>query len=191
MMAAGVNLMTERALLRTAAARVSQCWAMIIGAMILLAVPGVLWTWRQRQAILREHDALEASYEPVRRLAAANRVLAASASDFVAREKLPLELARKRSVVALIAHVSASVAASEGAVFLERLELNQRGAGATEVGMSSDKLTLEASTSPAYETSQLIAALNRPPLSSVKIVSTETIEEGGASRKKYVIECKF
>lgn len=190
-MAAYVNLMTERAQLRTSGARVSRCWAMIIGAMILFAVPGVLWTWHERQTIVREHDALEASYEPVRRLAAANRVLAASAAEFVAREKLPLELARKRPAIALVAHVSAAIAATDGAVYLDRIELNQRGPATADGDKTADKLTLEASTLPNFEASRLIAALNQPPLAGVKIVSSETIEEAGVSRKKYVIECKF
>jgi hypothetical protein len=190
-MAAFVNLMTERAQLRTAAARVSRCWAIIIGAMILLAVPGVLWVWHERQTIGREHAALEASYEPVRRLASANRALAASAADLVAHEKLPLELARKRPVVSLVAHVSDAVAATDGAVYLERIELNQRSPGAVQVDAKPDKLTLEASTLPHFEASRLIAALNQPPLTGVKIVSSETVDEAGVSRKKYVIECNF
>jgi hypothetical protein len=190
-MPAYVNLMTERAHLRTAAARVSRCWAMIIGAMILLAVPGVLWTWHEREKIIREHDALEASYEPVRRLAAANRVLAANATAFVTREKLPLELARKRPAVALVAHVSDAIAATDGAVYLDWIELNQHGPATAGGENTADQLTLEASTLPHFEASRLISALNQPPLAGVKIVSSESIEEAGVSRKKYVIECKF
>ncbi len=190
-MPAYVNLMTERARLRTAAARVSRCWATIIGAMMFLAVPGVLWMWHERRQLIREHDALEASYEPVRRLAAANRVLAANAAEFIKREKLPLELSRKRPAIALVAHVSDAIAATDGAVYLDQIELNQRGATTTGSDKTVDKLTLKASTLPHFEASRLVAALNRPPLAGVKIISSETVEEAGVSRKKYVIECKF
>lgn len=189
-MNSSVNLMTQGAQLRSAAERVARIWALIIGVMVLALAPLGGWTWQKRCKALRRHEALQASYEPIRQLAGENRTLAVEATTLVERERLPLTLARRRPVVALLGVVSDAIAECGGAVYMEHMALTRvapPAAGAAAAG----RLLVDASATLAFDISRLTKLLARPPITAVKILSSETANDDGTPIKTYSVECLF
>jgi hypothetical protein len=187
--ARSVNLMTQPAQFRADAERIARVWILGIGALVLALVPFGLWQWRDRSQMVRENEALEASYEPLRRLAAANRALAAQATELVTRERDVLQLARQHSTLSLVSVVSDVIEASQGAAFVDHITITRDPAKGGLNG--GGKLTLSAMSTLGYEASRLAKELDRPPFTAVKIESSETTADGGVVRKHHVIDCEF
>jgi hypothetical protein len=198
-MAVSVNLMTERAQRRAAADRILRAWGRAAGAAVLSMCALAGWEWHKCRRVTLEHEALEASYDPIRRLAGANRTLGVQAAQFVTRERIALELARHRPAAALLATVADAVAATSGAVFMERLVLSRdpvagappaTGATASQA-VPAGRLTLELTSVVSYDPSELVRHLDALPFSSAKVNSSEILDDGVVARKKHVIECQF
>jgi hypothetical protein len=192
-MAHSVNLMTDRAQFRSEAERIARGWALAIGALLVALLPLGLWAWAECRQTVREHEALEAGYEPLRRLAGVNRTLAANAAELVKRERTILELSRERSALALLAVVNEAIEESRGAAVVDHIIITRNAAivgGASQAGVGG-KMTLSASSTVSYEASRLSKSLDRPPFTAVKIVSSETAVEGETNLKHHVIECEF
>jgi hypothetical protein len=198
-MAVSVNLMTERAQHRAAADRIVRAWGRAAGAVVLVMFALAAWQWHKCRQVTLAHESLEASYDPIRRLAGANRTLGVQAAQFVTRERIPLELARHRPAAALLARFADAVAASGGAVFVERLTLSRDPAvaGAPSLpataprAIPAGRLTLELSSVVSYDPSELVKQLDAPPFTAAKVISSEIVDDGVVSRKKHVIECEF
>lgn len=189
-MAASVNLMTPRARHAAATDRILRGWSWAAVATFVLLSILATWTWRQRRELVLTHDALEASYEPMRRLAADNRTLRAAASDLVSRDAIELGLSNHRPVVALLASISRAIAASEGAVYAESMLLAHDAATAAEAP-ATGKLTLNVVSMLGYDVSRLVKQLDAPPFTMVKVTSSETVANGDTPRKKHVLHCEF
>jgi hypothetical protein len=189
-MAASVNLMTQRAQYRSAADRIIHGWALINAVLLLAMLPLAAWTWIERRDMVRAHDALEAGYEPIRRLAGANRRLGAEAASLIDREEIALELSRSRPAAALIAAVADAVAEAQGAVFVEHFTLSH-DAPLSDPASRVGRLTLEVSGMLGYDASRLAKQLDRPPFTSAKIISSETVNDGPVPHKAHVIQCEF
>jgi hypothetical protein len=189
-MAASVNLMTPRARHAAAADRILRGWSWAAVATFILLTILASWTWRQRRELMLTHDALEASYEPIRRLAAGNRTLRTKASDLVSREAIELGLSSDRPVVALLASVGQAIAASEGAAYVESMSLVHDAVTAAEAP-GTGKLTLTVTSMLGYDVSRLVKQLDAPPFTTVKVTSSETVANGDMPRKKHVIHCEF
>ena len=128
------NLMTESARMRVSAAYYLRCWGMGILAGVAAATPVAVWQWQRARTLRQEHEALEASYEPFRRLEQMNGELRTAATKLVQDERLPLELSRRRPTATLLGIVGTAVAATEGALFVEHMEVSQTPPGATASG---------------------------------------------------------
>ncbi len=85
-MAASINLMTQRALFRSAADRILRGWSLVIAVLLLAMLPLAAWSWIERRDVVRAHEALEAGDEQIRRWAGANRSLVAQAASQRDRE---------------------------------------------------------------------------------------------------------
>ena len=188
-MASSVNLMTDRAALRAASERILRGWALAICAVIVLLAPALAWTWRERTKAIQAHEALEAKYEPLRRLARDSRSLGAETAKLTERERTALELSNNRPVGVLLSVVASAVHASRGGVFVEHVNITQDGAK-NESG-ASGRLFLDFSSTLSYDVSELTKLLDKPPIKAVKIVSSETIDDGVVPRKTHAIECEF
>jgi hypothetical protein len=154
-----------------------------------MGIPLGAYIWQQRRHVVGQLEALEASYEPVRRLISANRALNSKAADLVARESLALQLARRRSVTTLLGIINAAIEETSGAVFIQRMTMTQDASSPGVPG--AGRVILNATSTIGYDTGPLIEALNRPPFSSVKVTSSETVADGGLARTNHVIECVF
>lgn len=189
-MAASVNLMTSRARNGAAADRILRGWSWAVGATFLLLTSLAMWTWFERRELVLTHDALEASYEPIRRLARSNRGLRAQAGELVSHEAIVLGLSNDRPIAALLARVNESIAAAEGAVYIESLTLSQAARTAAEAPRSGT-VTLNVVSMLGFDVSRLVKQLDAAPFTMVKATSSETVAAGGVPRKKHVIQCEF
>lgn len=189
-MIAHANLMTERAKFTAAASRIGETWAAAIGVLLLLMLPLGGWLWQRHSAVIRQHESLEARYEPIRRLAGANRSVGAQAAALVKQEHVALMLSRKRPMTALLGVVSNAIAATEGAAFVDGIHYAQAPA-ATAGAEAPWRMKLAVTTEATFDVSQLVDALRRPPFTAVKILSSAPGPEDGARRQSYVIECEL
>jgi hypothetical protein len=189
-MAASVNLMTSRARNGAAADRILRGWSWAIGVTFALLTLLAMWTWVERRELMLEHDALEAAYEPIRRLAGGNRGLRAQAGELVSRDAIVLGLAQDRPIAALLAKVNAAIAAAEGAVYIESLTLSQSAATAAVVPRGGTA-TLTVVSLLGFDVSRLAKQLDAAPFRDVKVTSSETVASGDVPRKTHVIHCEF
>jgi hypothetical protein len=188
-MSASVNLMTERAKFLAASSRIGNAWAAVVLGLLAVLVPLSGWTWHRRAAIVRQREALDASYEPIRQMSAANRAVSAQAAEFVAREQTPLTLARRRPFTAILSAVSEAIAATEGAANLDGLRYDQ-GPPAPDGVAGPWLVTLDVSCVISFDMTEFVSALERSPFTDVKILSS-TPGSAGADRKLYVLQCEL
>src|SRR5688572_1587059 len=74
------NLMSDQALFRVSARASFRRWAPALAGLLAMLAPVAVWHWQQCQRIRHEHEALEASYAPIRRLNEMNMELRADAA---------------------------------------------------------------------------------------------------------------
>jgi hypothetical protein len=184
-----VNLMTERAKFLAASARIGNAWAAVVLGLLTLLVPLSALTWHRRAAVVRQREALDASYEPIRQMSAANRAVSAQAAEFVTREQMPLSLARHRPFTAILNAVSEAVVAMEGAASVDGMRYGQ-GAPAPDGVAGPWLVTLDVSCTPSFDMTELVGTLERSPFTNVKILSS-TPGIAGADRKLYVLQCEL
>lgn len=185
-----VNLMTEQARNRTAAQRLIRSWALVLGAMIAAATPLGAWAWQRRSGVMQIQQALEAKYEPMRRLAAENRRLTVAAAQLVKNERITLELSRERPAATLLQVIGEAVAAADGNVFVERISAVHQPlaeAGAETAG----RVVIDVTCVEGYDVARLAFALKRPPLRAVKVVSSESGSAGEHTVDRHSLECEF
>jgi hypothetical protein len=183
-----LNLMTEGARFRVAARVSTRRWALALAAAVTMLAPLTIWHWQECRRIRQEHEAVEATYEPFRRLALMNAKLRTTATSLVRDERLVLELSRNRPAATLLGIVSAAASGTEGALFVEHLDLTQTPPGAGAAA-GQDRLMIEAVCTPQFDISSFTDALKRAPFVEVKITSEDLIEENGVDAKQYTIEC--
>ena len=185
-----INLMTERAEFLASTRRLVVLWSLALAGVLLVAAPLGAWAWIERREAIFEHEALQARYEPIRRLAEANRRLEAEAARLVRDERVTLTLARRRPVAALLAAVGEAVAATNGDVFVERVTLSPDAAAKPESVDPAGAVILDVITDEGYDISLLAKSLTSDPFTSVKVVSSEAVA-GDVARNKHVIECAY
>jgi hypothetical protein len=190
-MANYVNLMSERAIFRATANRLVRGWALLVGVLILALLPASAWTWLCRRDVIHEQEALEARYEPIGQLAAANRRLSAEAAKLVHDEQVTLQLSRRRQVVALLAVVGEAIASTEGAAFVQHINASRDPAAKPEAVDPGGRLVIDVGATEGYDIALLVKALNRAPFSAVKVVSSESATDGEMRRDNHVIECLY
>jgi hypothetical protein len=183
-----VNLMTEGARFRTAARLSIRRWGLALGAGATLMTPIAGWHWQEWQSIRHEHEALEASYEPIRRLNSMNMQLRTTAAKLVQDERLELELASQRPVTTVLGIVGAAAKQSDGALYIEHIQLDLAPPGA-EGARGPDRLTIEAACTLKYDVANFVAALKTAPIAEVKIITDELATKNGVDHKKYAVEC--
>ena len=186
----GINLMTERAEFLAATRRLVCLWGLALAGVLMVAAPLGAWAWMGRRGVVFEHEALQARYEPIRRLAEANRRLSAEATRLVHNEQVTLTLSRRRPVAALLAAVGEAVAATNGDVFVERVSLARDAAAKPEAVDPAGTVILDVVTIEGYDISLLAKSLTSEPFASVKVVSSEAVP-GDVARNKHVIECAY
>jgi hypothetical protein len=186
-----VNLMTPQAQFRAAADRIARGWAAAIAALILVMAPLGGWGWLELRRVRGEYAAREAAYDPIRRLAGANRTLSTEAAELVKREASVLELARMTPAVAVVARISEAVAEARGAVYVEKLVLSQDAAASGPQGEPRRRAKIDFVGTLGFESSRLIKLLDGPPFASVKIMSSEIIADETMPRKRHVVQCEY
>lgn len=184
-----VNLMTDVACYRNAARVTTRRWITAGAACLLIAAPTAFFKWEHCRQVSQEYDALEASYEPVRRLNGINMQLRTTAAALVRDNRLPLELSRRRPVTTLLGIASGAAAQSEGALFINHIEISQTPAGGDGAAQQADRMTIEAACTLKYDIANFVAALTVAPVSAVKIVTDDLAVVDGIDRKTYTVEC--
>lgn len=184
-----VNLMSEGARFRVAARVQLRRWALaLVGAVAVLA-PVAAWRWQEARRVRQEHEALEASYEPIRRLNTTNMALRTDAAALIRDDRLPLELSRKRPVATLLGIVGAAVATSKGELFVEHMRLVQSPLGAASP--SKGRLIIEVASTLTFDVANFVDALKVAPIVEVKVASDQLVSQDGVDRKNYTLECLF
>ena len=184
-----VNLMSEGAQFRSAARVRLRRWALALAVSVTVLTPIASWRWQDARRVRQEHEALEASYEPIRRLNTANTELRTTAVELVRDERLPLALARKRPVASLLGIVGAAAATSDGELFVEHLNVAQSPPGPDGSPAAQDRLIVEVATTLTYDISDFTQALRVAPITDVKVASDDLVSEDGVDRKNYTLEC--
>jgi hypothetical protein len=185
------NLMSEAARFRVAARILLRRWAIALAATVALLAPITVWRWQECRRTRLEHEALEASYAPIRRLDEMNMELRNAATALVRDERLTLELSRRRPPTTLLGIVSAAAAATNGSVYIQSLNLSQSPPGASVPSGGQDMLTVEAACPPQFDIATVVDALKQPPFTEVKITSDDLSSADGVDRKTYTIECRL
>ena len=182
------NLMSDGARFRTAARISLRRWslALVTGATLLTPIAG--WHWQEWRRICHEHEALEASYEPIRRLNTLNQQLRTTAANLVRDERLPLELSSNRPVATVLGIVGNAARQSGGALYIEHIQLDLAPPG-SEVAPAPDRLVIEAACTLKYDVANFVSALKTAPVAEVKIVTDELATKNGVDHKNYSVEC--
>jgi hypothetical protein len=186
-----VNLMSPAAQFRSLAGRRLRRWGTALAILALVLAPAAITSRAEGGRVRREHEALEALYEPVRRLNALNRQLRIEATNLVRDEQLVLELSRERPTVALLGVVSTAAAGSDGQLFIEQLSVIQRPPGAAAEGAGQQRLVIDAAAPLAYDVATFVEALHQAPVTAVKVVADEVVSKNGLDRKNYTLECAY
>ncbi len=186
-----VNLMSDVARFRVAARISLRRWAVALVAAATMLAPVSIWHWQECRRIRHEHEALEASYAPIRRLNEMNMELRTAAISLVRDERLTLELSRRRPVATLLGLVSAATAATNGALYVESVALAQTPPGSPATTSAHDVLTIEAACPPQFDISTFVDALKQPPFREVVITSDDLTTNNGVDGKRYTIECRL
>jgi hypothetical protein len=187
-MASCLNLMSQTAVNRSAADRILRGWLVVIGAILLVVTPLTTWTWLCRQKVVREHEALEARYEPIRRLAATNRELSQQAVELVRTEYVPLKLSRRRPIGALLNVIGKAIASTAGEAFIVHINMVRDSAAKQDAVDPGGVLNIEVVTTEGYDIAALVRELNQPPFKSVKVLSSEAAVEADVKNNKHSIE---
>jgi hypothetical protein len=190
-MASCLNLMSDAAVSRSAADRIMRGWLVVVGLFLLVITPLSTWTWLCRRDVVQEHEALEARYEPIRRLAATNRELSQNAAKLVRTERVPLELSRRRPVAALLNTIGEAIASTGGEAFIVHFSLSRDPAAKTDAVDPGGLLIIEVVTTEGYDIAELARALHQPPFKSVKVLSSEAAIEANVKNNKHSIECVY
>jgi len=184
-----VNLMSERAQFRVTARRQLRRWMLALALLIGILVPLSGMRWREHCRVQREHEALEACYEPVKRLNALNVKLRNEATALVRDERIPLELSRSRPAAVLLGLASAAAAASQGELFIERLDIAQNTPRGESEPAVPGRMIIEVAATLTYDVAGFVKALHKAPIGEVKVTSDEVVTVDGIDRKNYIIEC--
>jgi hypothetical protein len=190
-MASSLNMMSEAALNRSAADRIVRGWLVVTVLALLVVTPLTTWTWLCREKVVQEHEALEARYEPIRRLAASNRELSEKAVDLVRTERVPLELSRRRPVAALLKVIGDAIASTAGDAFIVHLSMARDPAAKPEAVDPGGVLTIEVVTTEGYDIAELVRRLDQPPFNSVKLLSSEAAVEADVKTNKHAVEFRY
>lgn len=185
-----VNLMSEGAKFRAAVRKQSRRWAVALALLVIVLVPLDGMRWREQTRVRHEHEALEASYEPVRRLSLVNRQLRTEAINLVRDERLSLELAQQRPLLTLLARISAAASAGNGQIYVEQITVEQAVPGNAEKPVPN-QVVVEAAATLTYDVSQFVESLKQPPITAVKVTSDVVTSENGVDRKNYTLECSY
>jgi hypothetical protein len=192
-----VNLMTDSAKFRTAARLHLRWWGVSLAGLMVMLTPLTLMRWEEATKARKAHEAMESSYEPIRRLVKINRELRDEAVGLVKNDRLELELSWNRPVAVLLGVVSAAAAESSGQLYVEHLEIKDRppGGGAPPTSAANpsaeQRLHIEAAATTAYDIVTFVEALRKAPIKSVKVTSDAIISVDGKDHKKYTLECTF
>jgi hypothetical protein len=184
--------MSDAARFRVAARVRARRWALALAAAFTVMAPLSIFRREELRTLRNEHEAMEASYEPVRRLVQLNRELRSQATSLVTDEKLALSLSRRRPVTTLLGVASAAAAETRGQLFIEHLSLTQQPAGddaSSTPNAGSNRLVIEAAATLTYDIARFVEALQRAPIASVKVTSDVVVSQNGIDRKNYTIEC--
>jgi hypothetical protein len=180
--------MTDGARFRTAARLLIRRWGLAVGTAATLVTPVAGWHWQECRTVRHEHEALEASYEPIRRLNAMNMQLRTAAAKLVSDERLSLELASQRPVATVLGIVGSAAKQSDGALYIEHIQLDIGAPGGDGI-RAPDRLVIEAACTLKYDVANFVAALKTAPISEVKIVSDDMVTKNGVDHKNYTVEC--
>jgi hypothetical protein len=184
-----VNLMSEGAQFRTAARVQLRRWVTALVATTVVLTPIAIGRWQEARRVRQDHEALEASYDPIRRLTSMNNELRTTAATLVRDDRLPLELSRKRPVGTLLGIVSAAAAASNGELYVEHLQLAQSPPSQPGAPPAQDRLIIDVASTLTFDIANFVEALKVAPIAEVKVASDELVEENGIDRKNYSLEC--
>lgn len=187
-MASCLNLMSEAAVNRSAADRIVRGWLVVMALVLLIVTPLTMWTGLCRQRVVQEHEALEARYEPIRRVAATNRELSQKAVELVRSERVPLELSRRRPVAALLNVIGEAIASTSGEAFVMHISMARDPTAKPEAVDAGGVLTIEVVTTEGYDIAELVRKLDQPPFKSVKLLSSEAAVEADVRTNKHAIE---
>lgn len=190
-MASCLNLMSDAAVNRSAADRILRGWLVVVGLCLLVILPLTTWTWLCRREVVQEHEALEARYEPIRRLNATNRELSQKAVNLVRTERVPLELSRRRPMATLLNVIGEAIASTAGEAFIAHFSLSRDPAAKTDAVDPGGLLVIEVVTTEGYDIAELARALQQPPLKSVKVLSSEAAIEANMKSNRHSIECRY
>jgi hypothetical protein len=183
------NLMSEGAQFRAAARIQLRRWALALVAVIVVLIPLAVVRWQEVRRVRQQHEALEAGYDPIRRLTAMNNELRTAAATLVRDERLPLELSRNRPSGTLLAIVSDAAAASNGELYVEHLKLAQAPPSGAATTPGQDRLIIDVATTLTFDVANFVEALKVAPIVDVKVAADELVEENGVDRKNYSLEC--
>jgi hypothetical protein len=182
------NLMTEGARFRAAARVLIRRWGVALAAGGTLLTPMAIWHWQECRRIRHEHEALEASYEPIRRLNSLNLQLRTTAAKLVGDERLALELAQQKPMTTLLAIVGEAARQSDGALYIQHVLIDVSPPDAEGI-RPPDRLQVEAASTLKYDVARFVEALHVAPISEVKITTDVLATTNGVDHKNYAVDC--
>ena len=185
------DLMSADARSRAAARANIRRWSAALALAAVAVIPTTMMRWRQTRDVRRSHEALEARFEPVRRMSEESRLFRNEAAELVNRDRVPLELSRRPSLAPLLTIVSEATAITGGEIFVEKLTVLEPVVGDSEAIASERKLVIEAAGSLAYDLAPFVTAMQKSPIKTVKVLANQVAPEDGVERKQYTLECLY
>jgi hypothetical protein len=191
-----VNLMTDASRFRSEARVYLRWWSWGLAALLAVLAPISIWRWQATRTARAASEAMEASYEPIRRLVKLNRDLRNDAGMLLKNQQLELELSRHRPVSALLKVVSAAAAESHGQLFIEHLAITKHAPNGNTTTLAKDsgsqeKLVIDAAATASYDMAPFVEALKKEPIKTVKVVSNAAPLPQDKEKKMFKVECTF
>lgn len=185
-----VNLMTDAAQFRAVARVRVRCWIAAWGVLVMLLLPLGASRWRTHRDVMQQHEALEAAYEPTRKLAQEIRTLRTEAKTMVEKQRIELELARVGSPAVLLGIASQAAKASQGEIYARQIDVTQYlPGGATAEGRG--RMVIKAAGTLPYDVTHFVDALDQAPFAGVSVLATEAVNQDGIDQKDYTVECLY
>lgn len=186
-----IDLMSSRARVRECTRTRLRQWSRILAAAVgLLALHGAITWWPVHTRSL-QCAALEAQYEPLRRMKMDNKALARKIADTLDESQLELALSKQTPVVTLVGLVGQAVSNTQGKVFLDRLAYSQ-----DETNNNADgalyRVKLEGFGADPVAVSQFTDGLKSTlKFADMQVRTVETIEINQQPMQTFDIEFAF
>ena len=167
-------------------------WCFVLAGILLCLSLVTTERFFSHRSTLRQQHALEAKYEPIGALKAANKILAKQIAAIRDEEQFVLALSKREPTITLLGLLGDAVADGDSHVFLQKIELVNVGLESMAkdgLGTQLDVAGIANSTSAVNEFKETLQA--SLPFGKIDISSTKEYQLKQQSMQDFSLQCTF